>query len=175
MTIATITTRELGIKDFASEVSEEKMRKAAHLAGQKLAGSLALVTCKDPLRQNMPGHMRAYLNDHGFSEQVVPEQVVLLLVSDNLNIACEAIEKAAMERATREVDAALATSFDLRRRHRELRPGQLFWDPAAMQTPYISNLPDPLRIKLTGLQPHQLRVYDEFGMQTFSSYHLSFY
>lgn len=140
------------------------MRKAAHLAGQKLAGSLALVTCKDPLRQNMPGHMRMYLSDHGFSEQMVPDQVVNILVENNLDIACEAIEKAAMERAIREVDVAINGSLEVRRRHREMRPGHPFWDTSAIQAPYISNLPDPLRIKSTGLSPVQLRVYEEFGM-----------
>lgn len=35
---------------------------------QKLAGSLALVTCKEPLKSNLGTHLRQYLADHGFSE-----------------------------------------------------------------------------------------------------------
>jgi CCR4-NOT transcription complex subunit 1 len=38
VTIATIASRELVIKDFALEANEEKMRKAAHLMVQSLAG-----------------------------------------------------------------------------------------------------------------------------------------
>ena len=35
---------------------------------QKLAGSLALVTCKEPLRSNLPAHIRHSLVEHGFNE-----------------------------------------------------------------------------------------------------------
>ena len=121
----------------------------------------------------MPGHMRMYLSDHGFSEQMVPDQVVNILVENNLDIACEAIEKAAMERAIREVDVAINGSLEVRRRHREMRPGHPFWDTSAIQAPYISNLPDPLRIKSSGLSPVQLRVYEEFGMLTIYKYDYS--
>lgn len=48
------------------------------------------------------------------------EQVVLLLVQDNLDVACSAIEKAAMERAISDIDDGFAASYDARRRHREV-------------------------------------------------------
>ena len=44
----------------------------------------------------------------------------MLLVQDNLDIACSAVEKAAMERVVGEVEDTMATSFELRRRHREV-------------------------------------------------------
>lgn len=53
-------------------------------------------------------------------QQMVPDQVVQLLVQDNLDIACAAIEKAAMERAVSDVDEGFAASYDARRRHREV-------------------------------------------------------
>jgi CCR4-NOT transcription complex subunit 1 len=68
VTIAGISTRELVAKDFATEANEEKLRKAGHLMAQKLAGSLALVTCKEPLKSNLATHMRQFLVDHGFNE-----------------------------------------------------------------------------------------------------------
>ena len=37
------------------------MRSAAHLMVSSLAGSLALVTCKDPLRVALTNHMRVLL------------------------------------------------------------------------------------------------------------------
>jgi CCR4-NOT transcription complex subunit 1 len=120
VTIAGISTRELAAKDFATEQSEEKLRKAAHLMAQKLAGSLALVTCKEPLRSNMGAYIRQFLADHGFSEQSVPEQVIIILVQDNIEPACKAIEKAAMDRAIADVDESFITSYDARRRHREV-------------------------------------------------------
>lgn len=50
----------------------------------------------------------------------IPEQVVLLLVQDNLDVACASIEKAAMERAVLDVDKGFAASYDVRRRHCEV-------------------------------------------------------
>ncbi|KAF9001961.1 Not1-domain-containing protein [Cyathus striatus] len=166
VTIAGISTRELVAKDFATEPHEEKIRKAGHLMAQKLAGSLALVTCKEPLKTNIATHLRQYLNDHGFSEQIVPEQVIALLVQENIEIACAAIEKAAMERAISDVDEGFAASYDARRRHRELRSSQPFWDPAAIPSNFSASLPDPLRIRPSGIQPHQTAVYDDFGLDT---------
>lgn len=111
------------------------------------------------------------------------EQVLSILATDNLDVACAAIEKAAMERAVSDVDEGFATSYEVRRRHREvsgrwlvllwthdtqtnllkLRNGQTFWDPSAPQSNFAINLPDPLQIKANGLQPHQAGVYEDFG------------
>ncbi|KAI0798095.1 Not1-domain-containing protein [Abortiporus biennis] len=161
-TIAGISTRELVAKDFAADPSEEKMRKAGHLMAQKLAGSLALVTCKEPLKSNLGGHIRHYLAELGFNEQQIPDQVYNILVQDNLDIACQAIEQAAMERAALDVDDAFATAFDARQRHREQRPGQAFWDPNVPHTLFASSLPEPLRLKPSGVQPIQFAVYEDF-------------
>jgi CCR4-NOT transcription complex subunit 1 len=68
VTIAGISTKELVTKDFATEPNEETLRQAAHRMAQKLAGSLALVTCKEPLRSNLSSHMRQFLNEQGFTE-----------------------------------------------------------------------------------------------------------
>jgi CCR4-NOT transcription complex subunit 1 len=51
---------------------------------------------------------------------MAPDQVVLLLVQDNIELACRAIEKAAMDRAVADVDENFAASYELRRRHRQV-------------------------------------------------------
>ncbi len=38
------------------------------LMAQKLAGSLALVTCKEPLKSNLTAHIRANLIENGIAE-----------------------------------------------------------------------------------------------------------
>ncbi|KAF9807170.1 hypothetical protein IEO21_08347 [Rhodonia placenta] len=162
VTIAGISTRELVAKDFATEPNEEKMRQAGHLMAQKLAGSLALVTCKDPLKSNLGGHIRALLVDCGFSE-VITEGGIMVLANDNLDLACQAIEKAAMDRAVIDVDEGFAAAYETRRRHREQRPTQAFWDPQMTQTAITSTFPDPLRIKASGVQPIQAAVYEDFS------------
>ena len=61
VTIAQITARELVTKDFALEPDENTMRQAGHLMVSNLAGSLALVTCKEPLRVSVSTHLRQLL------------------------------------------------------------------------------------------------------------------
>ncbi|KAG8732244.1 hypothetical protein FRC11_014912 [Ceratobasidium sp. 423] len=163
VTIASISTKELVAKDYALEADEMKIRKAAQQMVQNLAGSLALVTCKEPLKNNMALHMRQVLNEVGFSELMVPEQIILRVVSDNVDMACTAIERAAMDRAVTVIDEAFAASYELRRRHNETRPNQPFWDPNMPIMHYQQSLPDPLRIKPTGLVNSQTRVYDDFS------------
>ncbi|KAI0075480.1 Not1-domain-containing protein [Panus rudis PR-1116 ss-1] len=167
VTIAGISTRELVAKDYAAEVNEEKIRKAGHLMAQKLAGSLALVTCKEPLKANLATHIRHFLGEFGFNEkQHLADQVLALLVQDNLDIACQAIEKAAVDRAILDVDENFASAFELRRRHREQRPGQAFWDPTVQHSAFATSLPDPLRLKPSGVQPQQAAVYEDFALES---------
>ena len=59
-------------------------------------------------------------NTDVFLQQMAPDQVVLLLVQDNIELACRAIEKAAMDRAVADVDENFAASYELRRRHRQV-------------------------------------------------------
>ena len=49
------------VQDFAVEPDEQRMRKAAHLMVGSLAGSLALVTCRDPLRTSLTNRLRSLL------------------------------------------------------------------------------------------------------------------
>ncbi|GAA5831623.1 hypothetical protein JCM11251_000773 [Rhodosporidiobolus azoricus] len=163
VTIAGISTRELTMKDFAMEGDESKMAGAAHLMVQNLAGSLALVTCKEPLRLSMVTHARTLLLQNGFTDESLPEQAILLIVAENLDLACSVVEKVAMEKAVLEVDEGLAPAYVSRRSHRE-RSREAFWDTAAMAASHYSGmLPDPLRLKLGGLSPSQLQVYEDFA------------
>ncbi|GAA5970047.1 hypothetical protein JCM3765_004764 [Sporobolomyces pararoseus] len=163
VTIAGISTRELTMKDFAMEGDESKMGTAAHLMVQNLAGSLALVTCKEPLRLSMVTHIRNLLLQNGFTDENIPEQAILVLAGENLDLACSVVEKVAMEKAVMEVDDGLSPAYLSRRSHRE-RSREAFWDTAAMAASHYSGmLPDPLRLKLGGLSERQLLVYEDFA------------
>ncbi|KAN0062874.1 CCR4-NOT core subunit cdc39 [Thecaphora frezii] len=163
VTIASISTRELVMKDFAMEGDENRMGKAAHQMAQNLAGSLALVTCKEPLRISMVTHARSLFLQSGFTEQTLPEQALLVIMQDNLDLACSVIERAAMDKAVPEVDDGLANAYSSRRDHRTRGRGY-YWDSAALAaSQYAATLPDLLRLRPEGLQPAQLRVYDDFA------------
>lgn len=61
VTIALITTRELVLKDFAYDGDYNKVLKAADLIVQNLAGSLALVTCREPLKMSLSTNLKKLL------------------------------------------------------------------------------------------------------------------
>jgi len=166
VTIACITTREMIMKDFAMEPDEKRMRKAAHLMVSNLAGALALVTCKEPLRASMGSHLRQLL------DQVSPredEQAVELAAAtcatDNLELGCMLIEKAATEKAMRDIDEQIEGALNQRRESREQR-NQPFFDMSVFQSGnrYPNGLPEPLRPtpRPQGLTVEQLRVYELF-------------
>lgn len=161
--IAVIATRELIIKDFALEPSEEKMRKAAQFMVQSLAGSLASVSSREPLRISMISHLKSLLLQNGFTEQTVPEQVVYVIVSDNLDLGCSFMEKAAAEKSIQEIDDALAMAYTNRRKHRE-RSTQPFCDLSVYAASrYPSALPELLRLLPGGLTSQQMQVYEDFA------------
>ncbi|EGF78328.1 hypothetical protein BATDEDRAFT_35788 [Batrachochytrium dendrobatidis JAM81] len=160
--IAVIASRELITKDFSMEPNEDKMRKAAHLMTQSLSGSLASVSSREPLRVSMISNLRMLLMQNGFSEQTVPEPVVHLIVSDNLDLACSVMEKAASDKAISEIDESLASSYMNRRKHRE-RSNQPYFDMAVCSASrYATALPEGIRPRPGGLLMQQLRVYEDF-------------
>ncbi|KXS15104.1 Not1-domain-containing protein [Gonapodya prolifera JEL478] len=162
VTIATTSARELVLKDFATEPSEERLRRAAHQMVQSLAGSLASVTCKEPLRLSMVSHLRTFLLQNGYTEQTLPEQAIFMMVADNLDTAVSIIEKTAAEKAAPEIDDALGPAYYSRRIHRE-RSVQPFYDVSVFAgSRYPTTLPDALRLKPGGLSSQQLRVYEDF-------------
>ncbi len=175
VTIACITTRELIMKDFAVEQDESKIRKAAHLMVTSLAGSLALVTCKEPLRMSISTHLRQLLNTHApeWPGQAV-DAVVMSCSSDNLELGCMLIEKAAMEKAVRDIDELLASAVSSKRKQLQdsgaVTGQQNLYDPTSrtfkahqqQQLQYLSMLPKPLRPRPEGLTPPQLMVYEAF-------------
>jgi len=178
VTIACITTKEIITKDFAMESDESKMRKAAQLMVANLAGSLALVTCREPLRASVVTHLRqlfmsnltgaggnspenVQLNDQ---EQSTIENCVEECANDNLELGCMLIEKAATEKAIRDMDEALSPALTMRKKHRE-QTGQPFYDMSIFgngSQRYPSALPEPLRPKPSGLRNEQLLVYEAF-------------
>ena len=162
VTISCVTTRELMLKDFAMEPDEQRMRKAAQLMVQNLAGSLALVTCKEPLRVACGNHMRSLMQQAAIDPQLL-EQVTQVCSSDNLELGCTLIEKAATEKAVRDIEEALAPAFAIRRKHRE-QTGLPYYDMSIFTSGrYPASLPEALRPKPGGLQPAQRRVYEDFN------------
>jgi len=190
VTIACITTKELVVKDFALEGSEAKMRSAAQLMVSNLAGSLAVVTCKEPLRLSMATQLRNLLTaaattaqqqaaaaaaSSGAAPPVVPvdfaaslEQAVQTAATDNLELGCLLIEKAATETAIRDVEESLSKPLSERRQAAQQNQGNnaaAYVDPNFAGKRYPKALPEMLRPTPRGLGPSQLLVYEAFARQ----------
>lgn len=58
VTIALITTRELVFKDFALEPNEKAMLRGMHMISSHLSGSLAMVTCREPLKVRITHYLK---------------------------------------------------------------------------------------------------------------------
>ena len=169
VTIACMTTRELVLKDFAQEPDETALRRAAHLMVASLAGSLALVTCKEPLRVSATAGLRTLLASHlGTSapdlEPAMLDQAVAVACGDNLDLGCALIEAAAQDKARHDVDEALAVAYAQRKQHREgTAPGTPFSDPVVVSNRRIQ-LPDSLRPRTLRDRPGLMRVYEDFAL-----------
>ncbi|RHY39810.1 hypothetical protein DYB34_008654 [Aphanomyces astaci] len=157
VTIACITTREIILKDFATEMDDVKMRKAAHVMVASLSGSLALITAKEPLRNSIAAHLRALLPA---SEPHQVDHVVNVCASENTDLGCMLIEKASSEKAMRDIDEALAPAYAARRRGaRDVHTPPHVFEGSVSPPP---SLPPMFLPSSTGILPLQWMVYEAF-------------
>lgn len=137
--IAFLTTKELTLKDFANEPDFSRVRRAALQMVQQLAGSLALVTSKEPLRVSMGNQLRTFLSPAVGGDQSLVEQTSQVICAANLEVGCAIIERHAKEKAARELNEKIAPAFNARR---------------PQHSPYgLGIMPGP----------EVLRVYDDFS------------
>lgn len=161
VTIACMTTRELVTKDYAMEADDSRTRHSANLMVASLAGSLAHVTCKEPLRVAMANHLRNLLQALNITGDVL-EQAVLLVTNDNLDLGCAVIEKAATEKALRDIEEVIGAKLVHRRKQREA-VGVGYFDASTYSQGNLARLPETLRPKPGRLSNVQQRVYEDFA------------
>ncbi|GAB4861940.1 hypothetical protein Ancab_037195 [Ancistrocladus abbreviatus] len=160
VSIATQTTKELVIKDYALESDESRIYNAAHLMVASLAGSLAHVTCKEPLRGSISSQLRSMLQGSSINADLL-EQAIQLVTNDNLDLGCAIIEQAATEKAVQTIDGEITQQLSLRRKHRESLGSSIYDSSVYAQGP-MGVLPETLRPKPGRLSLSQQRVYEDF-------------
>ncbi|EEF50313.1 ccr4-not transcription complex, putative [Ricinus communis] len=160
VSIATQTTKELVLKDYAMESDETRIYNAAHLMVASLAGSLAHVTCKEPLRNSISTQLRNSLQGLNSTSDLL-EHAVQLATNDNLDLGCAAIEQAATDKAIQTIDAEIAQQLSLRRKHRD-GVGPTFFDANLYSQGSMGVVPEALRPKPGHLSVSQQRVYEDF-------------
>ncbi|XP_057455962.1 uncharacterized protein LOC130747140 isoform X2 [Lotus japonicus] len=160
VSIATQTTKELVLKDYAMESDETRILNAAHLMVASLSGSLAHVTCKEPLRTSISNQLRTALQNINIASEIL-EQAVQLVTNDNLDLGCAVIEQAATDKAISTIDTEIGQQLSVRRKHRE-GMGSTFFDANMYQQGSMGGVPEPLRPKPGQLSLSQQRVYEDF-------------
>ena len=163
VTIATIATSALIHKDFARESDEDRVRRAAQQMVRQLSGSLALVTCKEPLKMSMTNYIRM-AQQTDFPDQAFPEGAILMCVNDNLDTACNIVEKQAEERSMPEIEAHIEAEIAQRRQHRAEHPNEPYMNPAFNR--WAGFIPDPYKQASGGLNQEQMAIYLEFARQS---------
>ena len=161
VTIATIATSALIHKDFATEPDDDRVRRSAQQMVRQLSGSLALVTCKEPLKMSMTNCIRMAQQDMA---ETFPEGVILMCVNDNLDIACTIVEKQAEDRSMPEIESHIENEINQRRQHRTDHPNEPYVDPAFNR--WSGFIPDPYKLSSIGLNQEQLAIYLDFARQS---------
>ena len=147
VTIACITAKEMVNKDFALEPDDNRLRKAAQLMASSLAGRLALVTCKDPLRVTTSKYLREFLQRGLASKQLSPssnlDNAIEVIAVENLELGCRLIEKAATDKANRDIHEAIEEILSARKKRRDA--GQPHYDMSifGIGNRFPRELPEP--------------------------------
>lgn len=162
VTIATIATTNLIHKDFARESDEDRVRKAAQQMVRQLSGSLALVTCKEPLRMSMTNYIRVAQAE--LPDQAFPEGAILMCVNDNLDTACSIVEKQAEDRSMPEIESHIENEIAQRRQYTADHPNESYLDPGYSR--WATCIPDPYKLNSGGLNQEQLAIYLDFARQS---------
>ncbi|CAN6460845.1 unnamed protein product [Victoria cruziana] len=162
--IACMTTKELVSKDYAMESDESRTHNAANLMVASLAGSLAHVTCKEPLRLAISNQLRSYLPSVNISNIAtdVLDQVVQIVTNDNLDLGCALIEQVATDKALQRIENEFAELLSLRRKQRE-NLNAAFYEASTYSQGTLARLPEALRPKPGRLSAAQQRVYEDFA------------
>ncbi|KAL9839323.1 LOW QUALITY PROTEIN: CCR4-NOT transcription complex subunit 1 [Geothlypis trichas] len=162
--IAMTTCEQIVRKDFALDSEESRMRVAAHHMMRNLTAGMAMITCREPLLMsiatNLKNSFATALRAASPQQRDMMEQAAAQLAQDNCELACCFIQKTAVENAGPEMDKRLATEFELRKHARQ--EGRRYCDPVVL-TYQAERMPEQIRLKVGGVDPKQLAVYEEFA------------
>ncbi|XP_053558399.1 CCR4-NOT transcription complex subunit 1 [Bombina bombina] len=162
--IAMTTCEQIVRKDFALDSEESRMRLAAHHMMRNLTAGMAMITCREPLLMSIASNLKnsfaTALRAASPQQREMMEQAAAQLAQDNCELACCFIQKTAVEKAGPEMDKRLATEFELRKHARQ--EGRRYCDPVVL-TYQAERMPEQIRLKVGGVDPKQLAVYEEFA------------
>ncbi|XP_013418035.1 CCR4-NOT transcription complex subunit 1 [Lingula anatina] len=159
-----LTTCEMIVKkDFALDPEEARLRSAAHHMVRSMTAAMALITCREPLLITIGTQIKntflSILKGATQPQKELIEQAAPIIAQDNTELSCAFIQKTAVEKAIAEIDRRLATEYDLRKHARN--EGRRYCDPVVL-TYQAERMPEQIRLKVGGVTPQQISVYEEF-------------
>ncbi|KAK7790471.1 hypothetical protein R5R35_006209 [Gryllus longicercus] len=162
--IALTTCEQIVKKDFALDPEECRMRAGAHHMVRNLTAGMAMITCRDQLLVSINNNLKtAFLSA---LLGATPQQKEMIEIAaqhaaqDNMELACAFIQKTAIEKAIPEIDKRLLNEFELRKHARN--EGRRYCDPLVL-TYQAERMPEQIRLKVGGVTPQQMAVYEEFA------------
>ena len=159
--IALFTTRELALKDFGLEHDELKVINATQVMVTNLAGNLALVTCREPLRVHIRDNLEALLDSQTNLDAHSKETIKDIASQDNLDLACAIVKKFVIDKALDEVskDQMIQQAIEKRKQARER--GDRFLDENIFKV--VQRLPAILRPNLNKPSRENVDIYENFA------------
>ncbi|XP_035217967.1 CCR4-NOT transcription complex subunit 1-like [Stegodyphus dumicola] len=151
-------------KDFALDPEESRMRISAHHMIRSLTAGMVMITCRDPLfmsiHTNLRNNFLSTLRNATPQQKELIDQAADIVARDNLELACCFIQKTAVEKALPEIDKRLSSEYEIRKHARS--EGRRYCDPQAL-TYQAERMPEQIRLKVGGVTPQQMAVYEEFA------------
>lgn len=166
--IAAVSTKEMILKDFATEADESRLQRAARAMVLPLACSLCVVTCKEPLCASTITVICANLVQNGLPEQLA-EEIASTIANENMELFCVYVDQLTKIKALEDVDRALAPAYASRVAYRKQQHngGAPFFDVLSLNgAPHSIQLPEILR-PTHGITPEQFRLYESFDQRTY--------
>jgi CCR4-NOT transcription complex subunit 1 len=160
-----VTTSEMIVKkDFALDPDESRMRVGAHHLVRFMTAGMALITCHEPVLISINGQLKtAFITALGgasATQKELIEHAAQVLAQDNAELATAFLQKAAVEKAIPEIDKHLNNDYELRKHARS--EGRRYCDPQVL-TYQAERMPEQIRLKVGGVTPQQIAVYEEFS------------
>ncbi|XP_011168409.1 CCR4-NOT transcription complex subunit 1 isoform X1 [Solenopsis invicta] len=161
--IALTTSEQIVRKDFALDPEEVRMRTAARHMARNLTAGMAMITCRDQILASISTNLKqafltALIGTTPQQKELV-EQAASVVAADNMELACAFVQKTAIEKAIPEMDKRLLNEIELRKIARQ--EGRRYCDPLAKYQ--AERMPEQIRLKVGGVTPQQMAVYEEFA------------
>lgn len=97
-------------------------------------------------------------------DQAFPEGAILMCVNDNLDTACNIVEKQAEDRSMPEIESHIESEISQRRQYLAEHPNELYLDPSYNR--WSGCIPEPYKLNAGGLNPEQMAIYLDFARQS---------